>query len=325
LGVVLTVVLIVAGVGLMNHLIPRERSLSVSPCLTFSLGRWRWPMVVLVGSFLLLLIGVPLASLVFKAGVKVEPSDDGIRRFFSPLKCLRMIGSAPKYFSREFFWSLVICSASATLSTLLATILAWWARIGPRREIPRKGLVSRLAKTIFNRRFAILMLLAIIFATPGPVFAFGVIRLLNRPEWPWLYDLYDHSILAPTLVLILKSLPAAALVMGYAMQSIPGEILENAAVDGAGSWRQFWHIALPMRWKAMAVAWIIALAVSLGDLASVVLVHPPGVFLLSTTIFNLMHYGVEDQVAGACMALILIFSGLAIAAIILFRRMVKSR
>jgi ABC-type Fe3+ transport system permease subunit len=96
-------------------------------------------------------------------------------------------------------------------------------------------------------------------------------------------------------------------------------------VDGAGSWRQFWHIALPMRWKAMAVAWIIALAVSLGDLASVVLVHPPGVFLLSTTIFNLMHYGVEDQVAGACMALILIFSGLAIAAIILFRRMVKSR
>jgi ABC-type Fe3+ transport system permease subunit len=282
-------------------------------------------MIVLVSLFLLLLIGMPIASLIFKAGVKAVQTEDGIKRVFSPLKCLTMIGVAPKYFSRESCWSLLICSVSATVSAVLATILAWRGRIRPHHELLRMGIFHRVLKTIFNLQFAILLLLAIIFAMPGPVFAFGMIRLLNRPELPWLYDLYDHSILAPTLVLILKSLPAAALVMWYAMQSIPREVLESAAVDGAGSWRQFWHVALPMRTQAVAVAWIIALAVSLGDLASVVLVHPPEVFLLSTTIFNLMHYGVEDRVAGACLALILIFSGLATAVIILVRRMVKSR
>ena len=29
------------------------------------------------------------------------------------------------------------------------------------------------------------------------------------------------------------------------MQSIPGELYEAASVDGAGSWRRFWHITLP--------------------------------------------------------------------------------
>ena len=29
------------------------------------------------------------------------------------------------------------------------------------------------------------------------------------------------------------------------MQSIPGELYEAAAVDGAGAWRRFWHITLP--------------------------------------------------------------------------------
>ena len=56
--------------------------------------------------------------------------------------------------------------------------------------------------------------------------------------------------------------------MWYAMHSIPREVLESAAVDGAGSWTQLFRIALPMRWTAVAAAWLIALAISLGDLAA---------------------------------------------------------
>lgn len=36
-----------------------------------------------------------------------------------------------------------------------------------------------------------------------------------------------------------------ALIYLAAMQAIPYELYESAQVDGAGSWRQFWHITLP--------------------------------------------------------------------------------
>jgi iron(III) transport system permease protein len=77
---------------------------------------------------------------------------------------------------------------------------------------------------------------------------------------------------------------------------------------------------LPMRWSAAMVAWLAALSISLGDLAASILVVPPGVTTLSIRIFGLLHYGVEDQVAGICLAMISIFAILAIVIFILARR-----
>jgi iron(III) transport system permease protein len=99
--------------------------------------------------------------------------------------------------------------------------------------------------------------------------------------------------------------------MWQALQTVPKEILESAMIDGAGPVTRLWRIALPMRWPAAAVAWLAALAISLGDLAASILVVPPGVTTLSIRIFGLLHYGVEDQAAGICLAMILIFALLA--------------
>ena len=41
----------------------------------------------------------------------------------------------------------------------------------------------------------------------------------------------------------------------------------------------------------------------MADLGAVILVTPPGVDLLSIRIFGLMHAGVEDEVAGICLAM----------------------
>ena len=59
------------------------------------------------------------------------------------------------------------------------------------------------------------------------------------------------------------------------------------------------RIVLPQRLSALAVAWLIGLALALSDLTASILVVPPGVETLSIHIFNLVHYGVEDQVAGS--------------------------
>ena len=72
----------------------------------FPLGRWRWPLALAVVIGMLLLAGVPLANLVYKAGVLVVQTDTGRVRTWSAGKCLRIIIKSPWKFRFECEWSL---------------------------------------------------------------------------------------------------------------------------------------------------------------------------------------------------------------------------
>jgi iron(III) transport system permease protein len=152
---------------------------------------------------------------------------------------------------------------------------------------------------------------ATLLALPGPLLGLGLIWALNRPQFPWLTDLYDYSILAPCLALALRALPLAVLVLWHALRSVPQETLEAAELDGAGWWTRLLLIALPQRATALLVAWLVSFAVALGDLAASILVVPPGVVTLSIQIFGKLHYGQEDDVAGICLALVGLFAAMA--------------
>jgi len=64
----------------------------------------------------------------------------------------------------------------------------------------------------------------------------------------------------------------------------------------------------------LAVARNVALAIAMGELAVSILVVPPSVAILPVRIFGLLHAGVEDQIAGICLALIGLFAGIAAVA-----------
>ena len=49
------------------------------------------------------------------------------------------------------------------------------------------------------------------------------------------------------------------------MQSIPGELYEAAAVDGASTWRRFWHITLPGLKHVMIVTILLTFIFTLND------------------------------------------------------------
>jgi iron(III) transport system permease protein len=63
------------------------------------------------------------------------------------------------------------------------------------------------------------------------------------------------------------------------------------------------RIALPMRLPGLAVAWLVGLAVAIGEVAATVLVVPPGPTTISVRIFSLIHYGVDDRVAAISLVL----------------------
>jgi multiple sugar transport system permease protein len=69
---------------------------------------------------------------------------------------------------------------------------------------------------------------------------------------PWLASTHD-SLIAVTLVNIWVGIPFNMVILYGGLQSIPGELYEAAALDGAGAWRRFVHITLPLLRPVTAV------------------------------------------------------------------------
>jgi len=73
------------------------------------------------------------------------------------------------------------------------------------------------------------------------LFALGVIH----SSIDWIGD-PDTALLALTVPYIWSTLPFAILLVNAALQGLNPELYEAAAVDGAGAWRRFCHITLPL-------------------------------------------------------------------------------
>jgi multiple sugar transport system permease protein len=75
------------------------------------------------------------------------------------------------------------------------------------------------------------------------------------------------AIIYITLVHVWGVLPLVSLVFLAGLQSIPEEVYSASSVDGAGPWRQFRHITLPLLRPSMAIALTVGtlLAISIFD------------------------------------------------------------
>ena len=135
-GMVFTAALAAAGLALCHRVVPGDRPLSLEHRRAFRTGRLRLPLLLLTAAVLLLLVGVPLGSLFYKAGWAVTQTELGLLRRWSPSKCVAMIAAAPWRYRREFGWSLGIGTLAAAGATLAAIPLAWFARRGGWRLLP---------------------------------------------------------------------------------------------------------------------------------------------------------------------------------------------
>jgi len=298
-GIVVTGGLVTLALLLCARLMARDRPIRLRDHRVFRLGPWRWPAAIVAALLLLLLIGVPLGNLCYKAGKGgglVTSPGAGSGQEWSLWKCVAIVATSPWRYRREFGWSLGIGALAATAAVIVAVALAWLARGGKRRALPALGVT------------------AVCLAVPGPLVGIAIIRLLNQRDVDWLCWLYDQSILAPWLALLVTALPPATLILWHALRTVPREMLDGAAVEGAGSLAQLRRIALPLCWPAVALAWVISFAVALADLGASILVVPPGVMTLSIRIFDLVHSGVEDRVAGVSLAMIVLITLLTAAA-----------
>lgn len=238
----------------------------------------------------LLMAGIPLANLVGKAGLVVQQVGDLRVRHWSAWHFFHVIASSVSKFRQELFWTLLIGTLAATCAVTCGAGLAWLARYGGRRAIPA------------------LVVAAAGLAIPGPLIGLGVIWLLDREGQGLLVWLYDRTVFAPVLAILVRVLPLAILGCWYVLRSVADDALDCAASEGAGAWTRFRLVALPQRRAGLAAAWLAVFCAAAGDLACSILVVPPGVTTVPVRVFGLIHAGVDDQVAGLCLV---VFAGLA--------------
>jgi len=139
--------------------------------------------------------------------------------------------------------SVVVCLSSVALTLALAMLVAYpltRLRVAPRF---RRGLLSWL----LSLRFLPSMVVVI------PIFA--TVRTVG---------LYDR-ILALILIYAAFSLPFAVWMLKGFLQEVPQEIEDAAFVDGAGRWRAFFRILLPMVSPGVLAAGVITFALAWSE------------------------------------------------------------
>ncbi len=304
-GAVFTVTLVLAALVVCRYLVRPARASRVPPRPIIRMRRAKWPIAALVMLCAVVGVGIPVGSLFFKAGVTVVTEGSRRIRGWSPEKCLSIIAESPGRFAEELAWSGVLAVLAATICVALAVPLA-------------AGATGRGGRRTWLAWGAAAACLAI----PAPIVGLALIWLMNRSSVPLLVYLYDRTIAAPCAALVIRSLPVATLVVWHALATVPSETLEVAATEGANAWTRLWRIALPQRLHALTLAWLLAFAISLGELAASILVVPPGVTTLSIQIFGLLHYGIEDQVAAICLVELAVIAAMVAAGWYVARRWV---
>ena len=69
--------------------------------------------------------------------------------------------------------------------------------------------------------------------------------LMDPPGPNWLGQRY-YAMAAVIIVNIWRGLPFFAITILAGLVAIPKELYEAAEADGAGAWRRFWHVTLPL-------------------------------------------------------------------------------
>ncbi len=144
-------------------------------------------------------------------------------------------------------------------------------------------------------------------ALPAPLIGVGLIRAWNGAAMGWT-GLYNTALM-PSLACALRFLPFSVLLLLAAMRR-QDPLLDDAARLLQGSrLRGLVRIRLPLLAPSLCGAALLATVLSLGELGATLLLVPPGTGSLTVTIYNYLHYGQSDVVAG--LGLVLFIASLA--------------
>ena len=149
-------------------------------------------------------------------------------------------------FSDSMFYDALKNTLVFTLGTLVPTIaLGLLAAVILRKKITGSAIYKAI---IFSPWVTPTVVISIVWSwifEPQYGLANYILQLLNMPKSQWLQS-SDTAMAAVILVTVWKGFGWAMIFYLTALERVPKELYEAAAVDGAGSWQKFKKITLPL-------------------------------------------------------------------------------
>jgi ABC-type Fe3+ transport system permease subunit len=245
---------------------------------------------------------IPWLNLISRMGFRSSIVDGKGVRAWSLAECFAALWHVQDFVG-EFHWSLQLSLWATALSLVLASTLLW---------MTRKGSGAALA----------IGLLGFMLAIPGPLINLAIGQLLNRCLPVALSFLSDRTLIGPILALQFRVLPVVFGLLWIIRQQYQdrlGELMQLEsqlpAKSSIYSWVRY------SQWGWITTLWI-GLCIAFGDLASYLLVQPPGVTTVAMRMFDLLHYGTKNREAGLAVALALLG---AISSLLWIRSLHRSR
>jgi ABC-type Fe3+ transport system permease subunit len=141
--------------------------------------------------------------------------------------------------------------------------------------------------------------------TPGPLINLMVGQLLNHWLPSPLGFLSDRTLLGPILAIQFRVLPVVWGLLWLLQQHYSERYGELLRLEHNLPWQARWYLWIRYSQWGWIIAMMIGFSVAFGDLASYLLVQPPGVTTIAMRMFDLLHYGTKNREAGLAVALAL--------------------
>ena len=216
-----------------------------------------------------------------------------------------------KVFYIPFFRTLIF-SAALTFATL---VLVYPVAYFLARHVPKNRQMLFLLIVLIPfwvgeiiRTYAIMILLGNNGAINN---ALKFLGLIDRPI-PFMYTSFSLGIGIVYLVSLYMLLPLYS-----ALEKIPLNMNEAAADLGAGPWKRFWKITLPLSKDGITSGCVLVFLISTGFYATPVILGGPSSTMFAESIANTFNVAADRWPTGAAFSSIMLITTLTLAAVFL--------
>ncbi len=197
------------------------------------------------------------------------------------------------YFRKPFVNSLKLGTTVAFIGTFIAYIFAYAIN---RTNIPLKRFFRTIATMpIVSPPFALALALILLFGRNGIITR----HILKSAVEPPIYGFWGLVV-----VETLAYFPTAFLTLDGILKSIDPSLEEASMSLGAGKWKVFWTVTLPLSTPGILSAWLLVFSQSMADFGNPMIIG--GNFPVLSTAAYLQITGMFDTPGGAGLAVLLL-------------------
>lgn len=146
------------------------------------------------------------------------------------------------------------------------------------------GFVVAYHSIIQNKSNSFDWFLLVVFAIPSGVLGISFIKFYNQPSLEVVYS----SILIIIIAYVGKFSFISSKLIANAFKQIPKSLTEVAQIQGVNTFNSLVKIIIPLTAPALLGAFLLIFVFSFGEVATTIMLYPPGVELMPIKIYTIM-------------------------------------